>query len=80
MIATVDNERQAAAVEEELLAQLKMAQNIRPLNLDGVDKRGSGWAVLDYGDVIIHLFTAETRAYYDLEGLWNQANVVVKVI
>ena len=80
VIATVDNERQAKAIEDDLLQTLKLEHQIRPLLLDGVDKRGSGWAVLDYGDVIVHLFTREMRAYYDLEGLWNKAHVVVKVL
>ncbi|MEZ4714679.1 MAG: ribosome silencing factor [Caldilineaceae bacterium] len=80
VIATVDNERQANAIEDDLLQTLKLEHQIRPLHLDGVDKRGSGWAVLDYGDVIVHLFTREMRAYYDLEGLWNKAHVVVKVL
>ena len=54
--------------------------DIGPLHLEGVNKQGGGWAVLDYGDVIVHLFTAEMRKHYDLEELWDQANVVVKVI
>lgn len=80
VIATVDNERQAKAIEDDLLQKLKIEHQIRPLHLDGLAKQGSGWAVLDYGDVIVHLFTREMRAYYDLEGLWNKANVVVKVL
>jgi len=80
VIATVHNERQASAIEDELLAKLKLEQNIRPLHLDGVKGDGGGWAVLDYGDVIIHLFTQEMRDYYNLEGLWRNDNVVVKVL
>ncbi len=80
VIATVHNERQANAIEDELLVSLKLEQNIRPLHLDGVKNGGGGWAVLDYGDVIIHLFTQEMRDYYDLEGLWRNDNVVVKVL
>ena len=79
VIATVDNERQAHAVEDELLRQLRLEQNIRPLGIEGAGVKGGGWTLLDYGDVIVHLFTEEARHHYDLEGLWNQANVVVKV-
>ena len=39
----------------------------------------SGWALLDYGDVIVHLFGQEERSYYDLEGLWHDATPVVRV-
>ena len=79
VIATVNNERQARAIEEDVLKQLRMEQNIRPRNLEGVDGQGSGWALLDYGDVIVHLFTEEERARYRLEELWGQGNVVLKV-
>lgn len=80
VIATVDNERQAKAIEDELLETLKLEQNIRPLGVEGVQNRQGGWALLDYGDVIVHLFTEESRDHYQLEELWNKANVVVKVL
>jgi ribosome-associated protein len=80
VIATVDNERQAKAIEDALLEGLRLQQNIRPLGIEGVDNRGGGWALLDYGDVIIHLFTEEAREFYKLEELWSKANVVVKVL
>lgn len=80
MIATVDNERQAKAIEDELLETLRLEQNIRPLGIEGVENRTGGWALLDYGDVIVHLFTEEARNYYRLEELWSKAPVVVKVM
>lgn len=80
VIATVNTERQAKAIEDDLLEELRLEQNIRPLGMEGIESRGSGWALLDYGDVIVHLFTEEARDHYDLEELWNQANVVVKVL
>ena len=80
VIATIDNERQAKAIEDELLQQLRIEQNIRPLSMQGVEENSGGWVLLDYGDVIIHLFTAERRGYYQLEELWNKANVVLKVL
>ena len=66
IVATVDNERQADAIESDLLQRLKLEQNVRPLNIEGIDKQGGGWAILDYGDVIAHLFTEEMREFYDL--------------
>jgi ribosome-associated protein len=80
VIATVDNERQAKAIEDDLLQRLKIEQNIRPLGLEGVENRGGGWALLDYGDVIVHLMTRDAREYYNLEELWAKANVVVKML
>jgi ribosome-associated protein len=79
VIATVDNDRQAKAIEDDLLQTLKLQQNIRPLGIEGIETRG-GWTLLDYGDVIVHLFTEESRNYYRLEELWSKANVVVKVL
>lgn len=80
VIATVDNERQAKAIEDDLLQKLRVEQNIRPLGIEGVENRGTGWTLVDYGDVIVHLFTEEARNYYRLEELWNKAHVVVKVL
>ncbi|MEZ4730912.1 MAG: ribosome silencing factor [Caldilineaceae bacterium] len=80
VIATIDNERQAKAIEDEVLQQLRMEQNIRPLGMEGVEENSGGWVLLDYGDVIVHLFTEEKRDYYQLEELWNKANVVLKVL
>jgi ribosome-associated protein len=80
VIATVDNERQAKAIEDDLLQSLRVEQNIRPLGIEGVENRGGGWTLVDYGDVIVHLFTEESRNYYKLEELWNKGHVVVKVL
>lgn len=80
IIATVDNERQAKAIEDSLLEKLKLQQNIRPLHAEGLAGQGGGWSLLDYGDVIVHLFTEEMRTYYKLEELWSKAPVVVKML
>jgi ribosome-associated protein len=38
-----------------------------------------GWVVVDYGDVVVHLFSADQREYYDLEGLWQDGKVLLRV-
>jgi ribosome-associated protein len=40
---------------------------------------GEGWLVLDYGDVVVHLFSPDVREYYDLEELWSDGKVLLKV-
>ncbi len=60
--------------------KLKLQQNIRPLHAEGLSGQGGGWSLLDYGDVIVHLFTAETREHYKLEELWSKAQVLVRML
>lgn len=80
IVATIDNERQAQAIEGDLFEKLRVQQNIRPLNMQGIGDNSGGWALLDYGDVIVHLLTEERRDYYNLEELWSKANVVLKML
>lgn len=80
VIATVDNERQATAIRNELWEQLQVQEKIRPLNSGEPSGNSGGWILLDYGDVILHLFTEEARAYYNLEELWHEANVVMRML
>ena len=73
VIATVLNPRHADAV----VATLEKERKKRDLPRLGIDGRGSsGWVVLDYGDLIVHLMTADQREYYGLEYLWSDAKRV----
>ena len=40
---------------------------------------GEGWLLLDFGDVVVHLFSPDMREYYDLEELWSDGKVLLKV-
>lgn len=40
----------------------------------------SGWIVLDYGDVVVHLFSPEKRDYYRLEDLWSEGSIILKLM
>ncbi len=41
---------------------------------------GSGWIVMDYGDVVVHLFSPQQRDYYRLEDLWSEGNVILRLM
>jgi ribosome-associated protein len=58
------------AIAEAIEAALK-AEGHRVLHREGV--AGSGWLLLDYGDVVVHIFLPETRAFYALDRLWGDA-------
>jgi len=49
-------------------------RGIRPLGIEGLND--TGWVVLDYGDVVAHVFTEESRCYYNLERLWGDGKPV----
>ncbi len=68
--------RQAQAIIDDLDRALS-ADGVRPMGREG--KPDSGWVLLDFGDVIVHLFSPEERVYYDLESLWHTATQVVRL-
>ncbi|HOR28690.1 MAG TPA: ribosome silencing factor [Candidatus Sumerlaeota bacterium] len=73
VIATVRNPTHMQALSKHLVERLR-AGGLRPINRP--DEGLGRWALLDYGDVIIHLFEREAREYYDLDNLWGDAQTV----
>lgn len=69
VIASASNDRQVKAIVEEVERQVADAGLAKPLRVEGLDDRH--WVLLDYGDVIVHVFLDETRRYYELERLWG---------
>ncbi len=65
------NGRQVKTIAEEVEARLKADGGISPLRIEGLGD--SQWILLDYGDLVVHVFLDETRSYYDLERLWSDA-------
>ena len=68
--------RQLRAIADAIAEELK-ALGERPLRTEGAPD--SGWMLLDFGAVIAHVFSPELRAYYDLESLWKEAPMVVRM-
>lgn len=75
VIATIDNERQMAAVVEAL-DEAARNEGVRS-QAEGTPE--SGWVLIDIAGVVVHLFSAEQRERYDLETLWSHAREVVRV-
>ena len=74
VIATGTSRRQIHAMSEEIDHALEDRMGDRRLGIEGYDE--SRWILLDYGDVVVHLFESETRDYYALEDLWGHAKRV----
>ena len=77
VIATTESERQLRAISEDITQQLKVQHGVAPLSSEGT--AASGWVLLDYGAVVVHLFTATQRERYRLEDLWQNARTVLRM-
>ena len=76
VICSGDSERQLKTIYEEVEHALKR-EGVLPHHHEGtVD---SGWLLLDFGDVIVHIFASFEREYYQLDKLWNRAIPVVRI-
>lgn len=68
--------RHTEALRQEIESGLKDS-GITMLHREG--SAGSGWVLLDYGDIVVHIFSAAEREHYRLESLWQQGNTIVRV-
>ncbi len=69
VLATASNERQLDAISDAVQERLREVFGRRALHREG--DPASGWILLDYGEVVYHLFSAEQRSFYELERLWS---------
>ncbi|MBI1800404.1 MAG: ribosome silencing factor [Chloroflexi bacterium] len=76
LICNGDSERQIKAIAGGVQEALDK-QGMKQLGHEGSAE--SGWVLLDYGDLLIHIFEPDKRNYYQLEDLWKDAQTVVKV-
>jgi len=74
VLATGSSRRQMHAVSDEIERVIKDDWGDLKRGIEGYDE--SHWIVLDYGDVVVHLFDAQARDYWDLEQLWSDAKPV----
>ena len=73
VICTGTNSRQIQAISDEIHLRLKQAGEL-PISLEGYEN--AEWVLADYGDYLIHIFSAKSREFYDLERLWRGAKKV----
>ena len=70
LICSGTNERQVQAIADHVEERLR-EERVRPLHVEGYN-RGQ-WVLLDYGDLVVHVFQEQTRGFYALERLWADA-------
>lgn len=73
IIANGNSSTQVKAIADEVEFKMKEA-GVSPLRIEGY--QSANWIVLDYSDVVVHIFYKETRAFYNLERLWNDGEEI----
>ena len=76
VICSGENERQLRAIHRGVADELA-SRGMRPQRTEGTAT--SGWLLLDFGDVIVHIFSEDQRAFYRLEDLWADAHVLLAI-
>lgn len=71
LIASGRSDRQVQAIAENIHLGLKKQHDTLPLAIEGMEE--GRWVLLDYGDVMVHVFQEPVREFYDLDGLWSDA-------
>ena len=74
LICTGTSTTHVKALAEDLEFEMKTRHGILPR---GVEGRASGWILLDYGTVLVHIFLQEQREYYNLERLWEDGEKIM---
>lgn len=74
VVTSGSSTRQVRAIAEAVEEDVAVAGGPRPLRIEGLDD--GTWVLIDYGEVIVHVFDEETRSFYDIERLWGDVPVV----
>ena len=73
VICTGNNPKQIQTIADEVAQKLK-DEGERAISIEGYEN--AEWVLMDYGDMIVHIFSEQARAYYELERLWRDAKNV----
>lgn len=76
VIATGTSDRQIGAIASAIEDQMDLRE-VKLIRREGVPS--DGWVLLDYGQIVVHVFAPEQRAYYDLEQRWNEAPALLTI-
>ena len=76
VICSGSTARQLNAVASDIVDGMK-ERGVRPRHVEGTSD--SGWELIDYGDIIVHVMTPAIRGLYDLEGFWKGAQTVIRI-
>jgi ribosome-associated protein len=76
VICSGESQRQLRAVFDEVEKSLK-TEGVQPYHQEG--SSDSGWFLLDYGNVIVHIFSPDERKFYDLDEFWHEAKTVLNI-
>ncbi|MDR1088240.1 MAG: ribosome silencing factor [Coriobacteriales bacterium] len=74
VMATADNLLHLKAVAEKVEEALREEYGIKPIGREGV--ASASWILLDYGDIVVHIFVSAARDFYDLEALFSDAELI----
>lgn len=77
LICNGENERQLNALADSITYEAKAKADALARGIEG--ETAAGWVLIDFGDIVVHLFSPEKRDYYRLEDIWNKAHVVMRV-
>ena len=72
VLVSASNTRLVLSIVDEVEQALAAHDGSRPLSIEG--RNDANWVLIDYGDVVVHIFVEATRAYYDLDRLWSDAS------
>lgn len=77
IICSAGSDRQVKAIVEGVENHTERELGVSPRRVEG--DAASGWVLVDYSDVVVHIFTRKTRTFYNLEALWKEAPVLLRM-
>ncbi len=76
IICTANSNRMLNALADGVVEKTRVEHN-RKGRIEGTPS--AGWMIVDYGDIVVHLFDADLRRYYNLEELWDEGKILLRV-